>query len=289
MPPFRPPSPPLPSLPPSSLSFPQWFPYNWKFQWIYVIYRWILPAYFFGWLVHSGLTWGASSYFIYLTNWSFLIWNAYLILAAISVTFYYFYTLFRSCVFETDTSQSVKYSFDIDVEAAFSVGCCGVSNDESTWYQKIQWFLFLISTEAAVAVTILYWALLYDGGSVDGINANTHLVNGIFAVVDLWLSGVPVRLLHFIYISLFGAAYVIFSGIYHAAGTDPIYDVLDYRLHPTSASLIAVLVALLFLPFVHVLLYLMYVARFWIVYSINQCCGLHGSRERADKQASEMQ
>jgi len=97
----------------------------------------------------------------------------------------------------------------------------------------------------AFCVLLLYWSLLYRGGPVDGINANTHLTNGLIALVDLWVSGTPVQILHFIYLQAFGVAYAVFTGIYYVAGGTNIggqpyvYPVLDYENGTALDQLIA--------------------------------------------------
>ena len=126
----------------------------------------------------------------------------------------------------------------------------------------------------ALIVSLLYWLVIYDGGAVDGVNANTHLINGIVALIDIVFSGVPVRVLHFIYPTLFGATYVVFTGIYHASdGTnvqgDPfIYSVINYEENPGSSTGVVLAVVLLFVPLVHLLVFGLYSARFWLTYCL---------------------
>ncbi len=196
-----------------------------------------------------------------------LAWTGYLLVAALSVTvkFTQVHALGRGSSEHNPQNQEF---FDA------SQGCCGYQSDGISWYQKIHWFLFTVGTDGAFAVTVLYWLLIYDGEHVSGVNINTHLTNGVLAVFDLWFSKTPVRLFHAIYFVAFCAAYVVFTGIYHAAnGTnaedDPyIYEVLDYEDSPGTAAAYALVVVLVFVPFVHVLFYLQYIARFWITYAL---------------------
>ena len=68
--------------------------------------------------------------------------------------------------------------------------------------------------------------------------------------------------------------YVIFSAIYFAAGGTNvrgrpyIYSVLDYGSDPGSSTGLVLGVVLAFLPVMHFLFYLIYVARYWILYLI---------------------
>ena len=138
---------------------------------------------------------------------------------------------------------------------------------------KIQWALFLIGGEYAVVITILYWVLFTDHNcghqqnlySVDSLHL--HMINGIFAVVELWISGIPVRLYHALYSIAFGCAYVIFTAVYYAAGgQDPegnrfIYPFLDYGSCPMAAVALAVSCAVLFVGAVHFIFFLQYIVR----------------------------
>ena len=104
---------------------------------------------------------------------------------------------------------------------------------------------------------------------MDGINANTHLVNGIVAVVEVWISGVPVQLLHFIYPMIYAAVYSVFTGIYFAASGNIIYDnVLDYGEGLGLAVGVVVGVTLVFIPLMHLIFYFQYFVKFWILYYI---------------------
>ena len=126
----------------------------------------------------------------------------------------------------------------------------------------------------AVAASILYWALLYSGGPVDGVNVHTHLLNAIIALVDVIFSGVPVRILHFIYPIMFAAVYGVFTGIYFAAdGTnamgDPyIYPVLDYGDSPGSAAGWVLAVVLVMMPIINLLMFGLYSVRFWLTHCL---------------------
>ena len=231
-----------------------------------------MAVYFFCWLVPSGHE-GGVKFFIFLTNWSFLAWNIHLIFSAVSATITV--CLVYCCPGYAGDSTSTllenpKPYIDIDVPT----GCCGREGDATRWYHKIQWVLFNFGVNMTAVVCPVYWALLYNGGFVDGINANTHLVNGIIALGDVFFSGVPVRLFHFIYPLLFSSVYIVFTGIYFAAdGTnvmgDPyIYPVIDYENSPGSAAGWALGGCLLIVPLLYLLLFCLYSVRFFLTYQI---------------------
>ena len=135
----------------------------------------------------------------------------------------------------------------------------------------IQWVLFTVGTQTAVTVVFLYWIILYRGGPVTLYDGHFHLGNGIIGLIDLWVSGLPVHILHFYMLQLFSATYISFTGIYYAAGgtgynhTSYIYPPLDYAENPGLAAGLCI-VLLLCLPIIHLLFYVQYVTRYWIVY-----------------------
>ena len=254
----------------------QWLPQKWQTQSIFLVYRWIFACYFLGWLIASTSPTDDSEpkYLIYLTNWSMIMWVAYLLVAAILVTV----KLLQVNVFQRSTFDALTPSDNSAGIIDASRGCCGVGTDGTNWYHKVQWLLFTIAGGAALTVTILYWSLLYnDSTKLDGVNINVHLTTGIMAVVDIWISGTPIRIYHTIYLQLYGVAFTAFSGIYFAADgknsdDDPyIYEQLDYESHPGKAA-VTVIATILGLPIIHLLFYIMYVLRFYASRFILQRC-----------------
>ena len=256
----------------------QWLPYRWYFQIFFIIYRWVVAGFFAGWLIAAGLSYindGDAKFFIFLTNWGFLSFNAHLIWSTVvsTVDFCREFICCRQSYIESDAGETRSTAYEHDLETP--TGCCGRSYNKIKWYHMIQWALFVIGTEIAVAITIVYWPLIYNpNDSIDGIRFNTHGTQAIVAVIELLAAGVPIRFYHFYFSMIFGATFVVFSGIYYAAGGtnlagDPfIYSVLDYGNSPGGAVGIIFGVVFLLLPIVHVLFYLAYVARYWVVYLI---------------------
>ena len=254
----------------------QWLPYKWQFQWLFLVYRWAFAFYFLGWLIALVVTTGHAKVLIYLTVWALLVWVVYLLFAAVSATVRFF---------QVHVFCRGRVDFELSLEDKELIkkpkGCCGAQTDHITWYQKIHWLLFNVGTEMAFIVVVLYWSILYRGGEIDGVNANEHLTNGIIGLVDVWVSGTPIQILHFIYIQAFGVMYSVFSGVYFVAnGTDIlgnpyIYNVLDYGNNTALAVGLDVGIVVLVLPAVHLFWYLQYAIRFWLVRLINRKCHKH--------------
>ena len=246
-----------------------------------------MAIFFFVWLFIAGFAPenGGPKYFIYLTNWANLLWSGYLIWAAIFMTATYFqvvyFLLSGRDVNHGHEEDHCAYQLLVDDKPA---GCCGADGDQSFWYQKISWLLFTIGSGTIVGISVLYWTLDYDPG-VDlgydpfgGVNIVTHLVAGIVGVVEVWLTGVPMRLLHLVYLMAFGAAYAVFTGIYYAAGgtnasNQPyIYSFVDYGERPGSSAAIVIVLVLVYLPMVYLLLYAQFLLREAALYLKNRYC-----------------
>lgn len=247
----------------------QWVPYKLPHQLIYVAYRWMLVLYFFIWLVLAGTGQGNGRYFIYLTNWAHISYNTYLIVAALSTTWRILSTHWIST-----RGQAISVHHDY-LSVAEPSDYWNLSNNRLSWYQMVHWVFYSIGNELALCVMILYWTFIYRGEDVDGVNANTHLLNGVLSLVDMWISGLPINYLHVIYILVFSAVYSVFSGLYFIATGDSIYPVLDYGSNPGAAVGLYLALTFLLLPTVHFLVYLMYLGKQWVVY---RACAVRHAR-----------
>lgn len=138
----------------------QWLPYKWPHQALYLIYRWVLTIYFFTWLIISGVGSDGPNYFIYLTNWAFVLLNLYLLVAAVSSTTQYLTVHFLYPNEGNSPSKDNGYSVEKPL------GCCGYTSNTLSWYQMLHWLLFTLSADGAFTISFLYWTLLYGGGAV---------------------------------------------------------------------------------------------------------------------------
>ncbi|CAH1244014.1 Hypp7201 [Branchiostoma lanceolatum] len=133
------------------------------------------------------------------------------------------------------------------------------------WYSKLCWVLYNLAFCLGIGITILFWALPRNDYSALGILI--HAVNSVTIVIDVVVSGLPCRLLHFVYPLTFGFFYIIFTVVYWAAGGRGLYDspfiysVLDYGGNPTLAAIVAVLGVLVAVPVCHCIVFALVVAR----------------------------
>ena len=247
--------------------FIQWLPYSLKWQWMYVIYRWVVMLYFLAWLIVTVVQASQSSqqakYLIYLTNWGFIVLNAYFIVSAVSVLL--------SCALHRHYTTSSAVPTLTDTREERRLSC---SEPLLQMVNGLHWILGIIGGEFAVGVTILFWTFFNDPSlfrySFSAESLHVHMLNGIVALIDIWVTGLPFRILHVVYSMMFASTYVVFTGIYYAAnGTDIsgnryIYPVLDYENNAGFAAGVAVSCALLLSTALHTGFFLLYICRYWL-------------------------
>lgn len=106
------------------------------------------------------------------------------------------------------------------------------------------------------------------------VNIETHALNMVYVIINLFMTGIPVRFYHFFHPMIFGIIYVVFSVIYEVSGgtnhqnKSYIYSVLDWSntTYTTMLSLIVVLVAI---PFCHFIMFIFHLIR---IYLNKHCC-----------------
>ena len=269
-------------------------PSKWYFQWIYLLYRWIALFFFLAYLIQSGLISSNNPlFFIYLTHWGLLVYTFHFLWSATFVTIRYFQVhVFCKKTYEVPREKETSYQlYDKPV------GCCGVREDSTFWYQKVQWLLFTVGNGTALAITVLFWSVLYrPEDSIDHISLVVHAVNGVVALLDIWVSGVPVRILHVIYTIFFCGVYSAFTGIYFAAGgvNDDgdrfVYPALNYEKDPGTASAYVILSSLVLVPLLHLFVWGVYLLREGLLYLIKHVClkGNKNGKDNRNQSAEEM-
>lgn len=251
----------------------QWLPHTVNAQWIYLLYRAVVSFYFLVWLLAININVSSPNILIYLTQWSFISLNAYLLVSLITTSFNFI------LVYVYPKKKHVKLSPDSDDDddddddgETKKCGSCS-SGDRTTCYDKLTWLLFLIGTESAFLTVLLFWTLI--GNNADGelsvsVNVHVHILNGVVALLEVWVTGIPIHLLHFIYMLLFAGTYGIFTGVYYGVnGTGYnneryIYPILDYGSQPGIAVGTFLITALVVCPLVHVVFYVQYRLRHWL-------------------------
>ena len=195
---------------------------------------------------------GDPRWFIYLTDWGFAFLTAYLLWAACVLI----YHAVNGDLVEDEEEKAKK-------------------DAPLLWFHRVEWLLFNLGVTISFLVSILYWCLLFPGkDDVDSSKNETrtdvsteidvvmHTVNSIISLADVFLSGIPVRILHAIYPMISGLIYAVFTVIYWAAdgtnsynGEPYIYPVIDYGGKPIVASLTVTMSVFVAVPLAHLLVY----------------------------------
>ena len=276
-----------------SLSFPmhtlQWIP-----QPIFVIYRTILLLYMICWLIASGVDRSprqGARWLIYITNHSLML----LIIGFTAITIL---TITYTVTYYVDEKKLQRF-YPKPAKSRYAF----YSQDNIAWYMKICWLLYIIGATIEITNVAGFWVVVYRPCSSDDvtmaptnsttavttstepmepcemievISLHVHLILGILVLADIFLSRVPWQFLHLFHSLSYMVFFVVFTGIYFAAGgTDPlgnpyIYSAFDYGENPATAAGFCII--LLLVPIgLFICLFLLAWLRD-VIYSKINCC-----------------
>ncbi|XP_050726900.1 protein rolling stone-like isoform X2 [Eriocheir sinensis] len=220
----------------------------------YVVYRWAWALYHLCWWSASLANEGGldaslkrkAYHFIYLTNWAYL-----------------------SIVVMTAVHAGLV------TDAWLRYRRTGQLPKTTTLRFKVLWVMQNVVFLPALLITAAYWSAVYNPADpITAINADVHIINSVYVLLDLCISATPVRILHFYIPFLFMTVYLVFTLIYWAAGgTTPdgftaIYPIMDWD--NLSVTLPFVVCCVIFSPFMQGLVWGVYRAR---VAVRERCCG----------------
>ncbi|KAH9505482.1 hypothetical protein Btru_057429 [Bulinus truncatus] len=126
-------------------------------------------------------------------------------------------------------------------------------------YVKVMWLLYIMSVTGSVMVCVWYWTSVHKGREITAIRFNTHGVAALYIILNMAVTCIPLRVLHFVYPVTFGVIYTLFSAVYYSldgtsqSGDRCIYSVLDWS-KPGRTLLISSLSNFVFIPIVHLVL-----------------------------------
>lgn len=199
-----------------------------------------------------------------------LILVTYLVTAALSVTFKLLWE--NSCCRNSEPIEDLCLDDLLDPPLSGRQCCCPSGKESLPWYLSLTWLLFTLASEVMVPVSLVYW-VTWDGTVVSWpVNIHEHGVSIIPGLVDLFISGIPVRFLHFIYLMLFAFTYAMFNVFFWAAGGTNaygdryIYYIVNFEDSPLQASLVLVLMVLILPLLIHSLYWALYLLRVGILY-----------------------
>uniref|UniRef100_A0A1B0FKF6 Protein rolling stone n=1 Tax=Glossina morsitans morsitans TaxID=37546 RepID=A0A1B0FKF6_GLOMM len=163
----------------------------------YLIYRWIVVAFFTTALIVSMIEAASNSalllLFIYFTTWSVIQCLLTNLLAAVLATIWHLQPEYAG---KLVTCESVCNPFNI------------------------YWAMHVLSLVSSILVTVIYWCFLYEANedSLSAANILTHILNCVSMLSDLLIVAHPLRLLHIFLPIAYGLIYAFFSIIYQFSG-----------------------------------------------------------------------
>ena len=237
--------------------------FQWLSQRVFVVYRLIVTAYNLAWLVYNIYHTGAKL-FIYLTNWSYTILNIHFIHATILTCMALYRNLKgrkEAALIRDEPNGKIEMGPGEDNYGAIDGKTAAREQDALQSHHKFLWFIHVISATGAIWITVGYWTVLVGNDPIDASNITKHGLNSVFMVLDTFLSSIPVRLLHALYVLLYFLIYIAFSVVYWLlGGTNPqgqpyIYSALNYNdFSPTFGGLLVIFL-LVVLPVLHLILF----------------------------------
>ncbi|OWF50346.1 Protein rolling stone [Mizuhopecten yessoensis] len=118
------------------------------------------------------------------------------------------------------------------------------------------------------------------------VNIETHALNAVYVILNLFVTGLPVRILHFWHSMVYAFVYVLFSLFYtlgggtNEANKNYVYSVLDWKGSTGFTVGISIAVIFVAMPLVHCVCYGIYRLRRAI------CC--HGDGHMIDSKEVEL-
>ncbi|XP_064553788.1 protein rolling stone-like [Drosophila montana] len=224
---------------------------------IWLIYRWLLAAFFAGGVIGSLVQdYNDGRWFIYLTDWGFTLCFYACAYGAVLATIYFI----RPSYFEP-----------------------------GSWALKIYWCSHYTTTVLAMMITLVYWSALYSsmaGEPIGLYNLWSHALNSVCMIFDCFIVAFPTRLMHFVYPLAVVLIYGLFSLIYFCAGGVDIlgnrfiYFILDWERPGLAIGSVCgcIVLALIFC----VLIFWIYRLRLWM----HERCGKKEKTEIIETRAA---
>ena len=83
---------------------------------------------------------------------------------------------------------------------------------------KLSWLLYCAASNVSIQVTILILVTIPDIGRISVKDFNNHVMNGVVVVLELFVVALPVRFLHFVYVTIFYSLYFLWAYIFWSFG-----------------------------------------------------------------------
>ena len=128
--------------------------------------------------------------------------------------------------------------------------------------------------------------------ATSALNISTHVINAVYVILNVSVTGMPIRILHFWHPVIYGLVYSFFSLFYHLGngtnhnGNPYIYKPINWN---NAGQAVGYCLAITFvaIPVIHLVLFgvhflKVYLSRLW------RCCG-HSGRTSVEWESNEME
>ncbi|KAK3102460.1 hypothetical protein FSP39_011545 [Pinctada imbricata] len=124
----------------------------------------------------------------------------------------------------------------------------------------LSWTLSDVIFVFALMVTLMYWSIIHPSGNTSGASAltiykevNVHALNSVFVIIEELVSARPVRLLRFIYPTIFGGIYTMFALMYWLEDKENhvLYSILNFNKPEVAGFLCLLVIGIFILHLVH--------------------------------------
>lgn len=141
------------------------------------------------------------------------------------------------------------------------------------WYFKLTYIIYSIASSASILVTVMFfaflWPQMHPSKGIDMINLQLHGINSVIVIVDLLIHCIPIRLLHAVYLIVYGLIYLVFSAIFYAAGNHKaIYpNLLDWDSPGKTIGMVFG-VAFVGAPIIYIFMYIVHVIKLKLYHEV---------------------
>lgn len=134
---------------------------------------------------------------------------------------------------------------------------------------KLYWFSSTVTLNLTLLTVFVYWSMMYRKQSNQSsqmkwfLRIDRHGIVLLFMVIDHMISGIPTRLLHFIYPSLLFVLYGFVSAIYTIVTRDYVYRMLNFSENGLKSVLYVAGASFVAIPILQLIIY-------WVVYRVRE-------------------
>lgn len=265
---------------------------------LYMVYRLALAVYADYWIVETGIrmeksrhnnsnsscgTFVVYSFPVYLTNWTYFMLCVYLNLHAVFALLHYCFKFRMSQCLSRPHAEGHRTLFNElsttpsfwDEDRTSDDGDPIIALYTLPWYFKLTYLTYSIASAASILVTFMFFTFLWPlkcmhtPHGIEMVNLQLHGINSVIVCMDLLIHSIPIRLLHAVYLIIYGIVYLIFTAVFYGAGNkSPIYpNLLDWA-DPGKTIGMGLAVAFVGAPAIYLFMYFVHFIKLKIYHNV---------------------